>query len=185
VVRACVPETAIDERGYTCAGECNVWAPRQLWVIDPGSQSTAVQFFANQDLRPGRCAGHPLHLSRNHWVKWRWATLRVHWCQFVLWWSAGSQVCAPMTDVILRPPPYATWRDAGETPGSRSRASSLADLRLMMPWMLMSRGPVACAPPQHRESRLWQGQTAPAGGLGRCRRLGQVKSPSVSGRGDV
>jgi len=64
VVRACVPEAAVYEHGHARAGQRDVRATGQSRIVNSEAQAAPVQFMADQNLRPGRSARHPLHLRR-------------------------------------------------------------------------------------------------------------------------
>jgi hypothetical protein len=104
MVRARVPETPIDEHGNARPGERDIRTAGQPRVIHPVPQTAPVQFPPDHYLRPSRSARHPLHLSRNHSIKWRWTVPCIHHANsFRAFVGRNRRRCASVTHVILRP----------------------------------------------------------------------------------
>jgi hypothetical protein len=51
MIRASVPETAVDENRYPRRSEREIRAPRKLWEVHPEAKATAMQFTADQHFR--------------------------------------------------------------------------------------------------------------------------------------
>jgi len=79
VLRATVPETAVDEDGDPGSGERHIGAAGQTGMVDPEPQSPAVQLATQGELGLRRGAGHPPKSRRRHGVERRWqGRLSVH-----------------------------------------------------------------------------------------------------------